>query len=198
MGAVAARRGWTRHVGTAASSLNSKAPRGLTGGLALGKIKPLRPHRSFTGSRTIEAWQPDGARTESFWVRPCKGQVSPRPTHCPKCWWIGFARLLRGSQPRAVIPAQDQRERCWNCHRHLSDSPVGTRLLGRWSVGTATESQGDASGANCASVGSLQQNQGSVSLARSPAGPSEMAPRGRGALKVVALPRIRASISSNV
>jgi hypothetical protein len=59
-------------------------------------------------------------------------------------------------------------------------------------------SQGDASGANCASVGSLQQNQGSVSRARSPAAPFEMAPRGGGGRKVAALARIRASISPNV
>ena len=59
-------------------------------------------------------------------------------------------------------------------------------------------SQGDGSGANCASVGSLQQNQGSVSRARSPAAPFEMAPRGGGGRKVAALARIRASISPNV
>ena len=117
--------------------------------------------------------------------------ATPGPS--PAVW------LIR-TQPQPVIAAHDQREPCWNCHRHLSDSPVGTRLLGTRSVRRHRypESQGDASGANCVSVGSLQQNQGSVSPARSPAGPSEMAPQGGGALKVVALTRIRASISSNV
>ncbi len=55
-----------------------------------------------------------------------------------------------------------------------------------------------ASGANCSWVGSLQQNQGSLSRARFPAGPFETDPGGGGGEIGLTLARIIASISLNV